>query len=152
MEAQFTSTLLNNGQTCFLGTRILASQSRYAEGVDAFTAFADSLQVGAASSPDTQIGPMVTARQHERVESYFSQGKNTGARLTVGGNRPRDLNAGFFVEPTVFADVDNRATIAQEQIFRPVLSVISYRDDEHAIKLANDSEFGPGGTAWTSDP
>lgn len=152
MEAQFTSTLLNNGQTCFLGTRILAPQSRYEEVVDAFTPYASSLQVGAASSPDTQIGPMATARQRERVESYISRGKNAGARITVEGSRLHDLDAGFFVEPTVFADVDNRATIAQEEIFGPVLSVISYRDDEHAIKLANDSEFGPGGTAWTSDP
>lgn len=152
VEAQFTSTLLNNGQTCFLGTRILAPQSRYAEVVDAFTAFAGSLQVGVASSPDTQIGPMATARQRERVESYISQGKNAGARITVGGSRPRDLDAGFFVEPTVFADVDNRAAIAQEEIFGPVLSVISYQDDEHAIQLANDSEFSLGGTVWTSDP
>ena len=126
MEALFTSTLLNNGQTCFLGTRILAPQSRYAEVVDAFTAFAGSLQVGVASSPDTQIGPMATARQRERVESYISQGKNAGARITVGGSRPRDLDAGFFVEPPVFAEVNKRA--------------------------ANDSEFGLGGTVWTSDP
>lgn len=152
VEAQFASTLLNNGQTCFLGTRILAPKSRYEEVVDAFTAFAGSLQVGVASSPDTQIGPMATARQRDRVESYISQGRNAGTRLTVGGSRPRDLDAGFFVEPTVFADVDNRAAIAQEEIFGPVLSVISYQDDEHAIQLANDSEFGLGGTVWTSDP
>ncbi|AMA00896.1 aldehyde dehydrogenase [Corynebacterium glutamicum] len=151
-EGLFTSTLLNNGQTCFLGTRILAPKSRYEEVVDAFTAFAGSLQVGVASSPDTQIGPMATARQRERVESYISQGKNAGSRITVGGSRPRDLDAGFFVEPTVFADVDNRTAIAQEEIFGPVLSVISYQDDEHAIQLANDSEFGLGGTVWTSDP
>ncbi|BAU96798.1 aldehyde dehydrogenase [Corynebacterium suranareeae] len=151
-EGLFTSTLLNNGQTCFLGTRILAPLSRYKEVVDAFTAFAGSLQVGPVSSPETQIGPMATARQRERVESYISQGKSSGARITVGGSRPQDLDAGFFIEPTVFADVDNTAKIAQEEIFGPVLSVISYKDDEHAIQLANNSDFGLGGTVWTSDP
>lgn len=151
-EGLFTSTLLNNGQTCFLGTRILAPQSRYAEIVEAFTAFAGSLKVGVASSLDTQIGPMATAKQRERVESYIAQGKNSGALITVGGSRPQDLDAGFFVEPTVFANVDNHATIAQEEIFGPVLSVIPYSTDEQAIQIANDSNFGLGGTVWTTDP
>ena len=151
-EGLFTSTLLNNGQTCFLGTRILAPQSRYREVVDAFTAFAGSLNVGPADSLDTQIGPMATARQRDRVESYIAQGKNAGGSITVGGGRPRDLDAGFFVEPTVFADVDNRSVIAQEEIFGPVLSVIPYKDDADAIRLANDSDFGLGGTVWTSNP
>lgn len=148
----FTSTLLNNGQTCFLGTRILAPKSRYNEVVDAFTAFAGSLKVGPAQSPDTQIGPMATARQRDRVESYIAEGKSAGGRITVGGGRPDDLDAGFFVEPTVFAGVDNSATISQEEIFGPVLTVISYDDEDHAVRLANDSQFGLGGTVWTNDP
>lgn len=151
-EGLFTSTLLNNGQTCFLGTRILAPQSRYDEVVEAFTEFAGSLNVGPAQSSETQIGPMATARQRERVESYISQGKGAGAQITVGGGRPRGLDEGFFVEPTVFANVDNNAVISQEEIFGPVLSVISYQDEDQAVQIANDSEYGLGGTVWTADP
>ncbi|MFI6366337.1 aldehyde dehydrogenase [Nocardia sp. NPDC050630] len=148
----FTSTLLNNGQTCFLGTRVLAPRSRYFEVVDAFTAFAGSLAVGAAADPTTQIGPMATARQRDRVESYIAKGRAEGARLTVGGGRPADLDKGWFVQPTVFADVDNDTTIAREEIFGPVLSVIAYDDLDHAIRIANDTDYGLGGTVWTSDP
>ncbi|MGP6174273.1 aldehyde dehydrogenase [Corynebacterium sp. A21] len=151
-EGLFTSTLLNNGQTCFIGTRVLAPKSRYEEVVDAFTAFAGSLKVGSASSPDTQIGPLATARQRDKVQSYIEQGRNAGGRITVGGGRPEHLDVGFFVEPTVFADVDNNAVIAREEIFGPVLSVIPYNDEDQAIQIANDSEFGLGGTIWTSDP
>src|SRR5699024_5809611 len=151
-EGLFTSTLLNNGQTCFLGTRILAPQSRYDEVVEAFTEFAGSLNAGPAQSSETQIGPMATARQRERVESYISQGKGAGAQITVGGGRPRGLDEGFFVEPTVFANVDNNAVISQEEIFGPVLSVISYQDEDQAVQIANDSEYGLGGTVWTADP
>ena len=151
-EGLFGATLLNNGQTCFLGTRVLAPRSRYAEVVDAFTAFAGSLTVGPASDPTTQIGPMATARQRERVESYVAKGRGEGARLTTGGGRPDGLERGWFVRPTVFADVDNSSVIAQEEIFGPVLSLIPYDDVDHAVRIANDSDFGLGGTVWTSDP
>ncbi|WP_149823709.1 aldehyde dehydrogenase [Streptomyces tailanensis] len=151
-EGLFGATLLNNGQTCFLGTRVLAPRSRYAEVVDAFTAFAGSLTVGDASDRTTQIGPMATARQCERVESYIAKGRAEGARLTTGGARPDGLERGWFVQPTVFADVDNSSVIAQEEIFGPVLSLIPYDDVDDAVRLANDSDFGLGGTVWTSDP
>ncbi|MGW1278725.1 aldehyde dehydrogenase [Streptomyces tsukubensis] len=151
-EGLFGATLLNNGQTCFLGTRILAPRSRYAEVVDAFTAFAGSLTVGAASDPATQIGPMATARQRERVESYIAKGIGEGARLTTGGGRPEGLERGWFVRPTVFADVDNSSAIAREEIFGPVLSIIAYEDDDDAVRIADDSDFGLGGTVWTADP
>ncbi|TPQ16854.1 aldehyde dehydrogenase [Streptomyces sporangiiformans] len=151
-EGLFGATLLNNGQTCFLGTRVLAPRSRYAEVVDAFTALAGSLTVGDASDAATQIGPMATARQRERVESYIAKGRGEGARLTTGGGRPDDLERGWFVQPTVFADVDNSAVIAQEEIFGPVLSLIPYDDVDDAVRIANDSDFGLGGTVWTADP
>jgi acyl-CoA reductase-like NAD-dependent aldehyde dehydrogenase len=151
-DGLFGATLLNNGQTCFLGTRVLAPRSRYAEVVDAFTAFAGSLTVGAASDPATQIGPMASARQRERVESYIAKGRADGARITVGGGRPEDQDKGWFVQPTVFADVDNSSTIAQEEIFGPVLSLIPYDDVADAVRIANDSDYGLGGTVWTSDP
>jgi aldehyde dehydrogenase (NAD+) len=146
------ATLLNSGQTCHLSTRILAPASRYSEIVDTITDFVRSLTVGDALDERTQIGPMASSRQRERVESYIAMGSAEGARLTTGGGRPAGLDRGWFVEPTVFADVDNNATIAQEEIFGPVLSVISYHDVDDAVRIANDSDFGLGGTVWTSDP
>ncbi|WP_063016064.1 aldehyde dehydrogenase [Nocardia nova] len=150
-EQLFGATLLNNGQTCFLGTRVLAPKSRYQEIVDVFTALAGSLQVGDSLDPQTQIGPMASARQRERVESYIAKGIGDGARVTVGGGRPEGLDRGWFVQPTIFADVDNRSAIAQEEIFGPVLSLIPYEGDDDAIRIANDSAYGLGGSVWTGD-
>jgi acyl-CoA reductase-like NAD-dependent aldehyde dehydrogenase len=147
----FQATLLNNGQTCFLGTRVLAPRNRYAEVVDAFAALAGSLTIGNALDETTQIGPMVSAGQRERVEGYIAKGKAEGARVVVGGGRPTSQGQGWFIEPTIFADVDNNHTIAQEEIFGPVLSLIPYTDDDDAIRIANDSNFGLGGTVWTRD-
>ncbi|MDV2477103.1 aldehyde dehydrogenase [Rhodococcus zopfii] len=150
-EQLFGATMLNNGQVCYLGTRILAPRSRYDEVVEVFTGLAQSLAVGDALDPATQIGPMVSARQRDRVESYIAKGKGDGATVTTGGGRPGGSDKGWFVEPTVFAGVDNNHTIAQEEIFGPVLSLISYDGDDEAIALANNSDFGLGGTVWTSD-
>lgn len=143
-------SMLNNGQACFNGTRVLAPKSRYAEVVDGLAAFASALKVGDAMSPDTQVGPMASAAHRDRVESYIAKGKQE-ARVVAGGERPRDLNRGWFVEPTIFADVDNSAVIAQEEIFGPVLAVIPYGDDAEAIRIANDSDFGLGGSVWSAD-
>ncbi|MCW3040708.1 MAG: aldehyde dehydrogenase [Solirubrobacterales bacterium] len=149
-ENLFSATLLNNGQTCFLGTRVLAPRSRYDEVLQVFGGLADALQVGDALDPATQIGPMASARQRERVEGYIAKGKAEGARVVAGGN-PSDQERGWFVQPTIFADVENSQTIAQEEIFGPVLSVIPYDSDEEALAIANDSEFGLGGSVWTTD-
>ncbi|MFF4378305.1 aldehyde dehydrogenase [Kitasatospora sp. NPDC001547] len=151
-EALFTTCLLNNGQTCFLTSRILAPRSRYDEVVDAISALAGSMTVGDALDPSTQIGPMATAKHRDRVEGYIAEGKAAGARITVGGGRPAHRSKGWFVEPTVFADVDNASTIAQEEIFGPVLSVIAYEDEDDAVRIANDSAYGLGGAIWTGDP
>jgi aldehyde dehydrogenase (NAD+) len=148
----FAATLVNNGQTCYLGTRVLAPQSRYGEVVDTMAAFASSLAVGDALDPATQIGPMTSDTHRDRVEGYIAKGSSDGARLVTGGGRPHHLDRGWFVEPTVFADVDNASTIAQEEIFGPVLSVISYSDVDDAIRIANDSDYGLGGSVWTADP
>lgn len=152
MESFFGATLLNNGQICWLGTRILAPQSRYNEVVDIVTGLAGGLQIGEALDPATQVGPLTSSRQRDRVESYIAKGSADGARITVGGGRPEQFAKGWFVQPTVFADVDNRFTIAQEEIFGPVLSVIPYRDEDEAVAIANDSDYGLGGTVWTADP
>jgi acyl-CoA reductase-like NAD-dependent aldehyde dehydrogenase len=116
------------------------------------SALAGGLAVGDALHPGTQIGPMVSARQRDRVESYIAKGLAEGARITTGGGRPAGLDRGFFVSPTVFADVDNNHTIAQEEIFGPVLAVIPYGDEDEAVRLANDSDFGLGGSVWSADP
>ncbi|KAA9164470.1 aldehyde dehydrogenase [Amycolatopsis acidicola] len=152
IESFFAATLLNNGQICWLGTRVLAPRSRYGEVVDTVTDLARSLAVGDPLEQTTQLGPLVSARQRDRVESYIAKGLGEGARLTTGGGRPAALDQGWFVEPTVFADVDNNHTIAQEEIFGPVLSVIPYADESEAVAIANASEYGLGGSVWTSDP
>ena len=151
-QSLFAATLVNNGQTCYAGTRILAPRSRYGEIVDTFAAFASSLPVGDALDPATLIGPLVSERQRDRVERYIAKGKSDGARLVTGGGRPAGLDAGWFVEPTIFAGVDNNSVLAQEEIFGPVLSVIEYTDTDDAIRIANDSDYGLGGSVWTTDP
>jgi acyl-CoA reductase-like NAD-dependent aldehyde dehydrogenase len=150
IEAFFAATLLNNGQICWLSTRVLAPRSRYTEIVDAITDLARSLTVGDPLDPETKVGPLVSSQQRERVEGYIAKGK-LEARLTTGGSRPQGFDQGWFVEPTVFADVDNNATISREEIFGPVLSVIPYGDESEAIAIANDSSYGLGGTVWSSD-
>ena len=148
----FAATLVNNGQTCYLGTRVLAPRSRYDEVVDTMAAFASSMAVGDAMDPATQIGPMASSTHRDRVEGYIAKGKGDGARVVTGGGRPAGLDRGWFVGPTVFADVDNHATIAQEEIFGPVLSVIAYDGEDDAIRIANDTDYGLGGSVWTADP
>jgi aldehyde dehydrogenase (NAD+) len=148
----FAATLVNNGQTCYLGTRVLAPRSRYDEVVETMAAFASSLTVGDALDPATQIGPMASLTHRDRVEGYIAKGTSDGARLVTGGGRPEHPDRGWFVQPTVFAGVDNASTIAQEEIFGPVLSVISYSDVDDAVRIANDSDYGLGGSVWTADP
>lgn len=151
-ESFFIATMVNNGQACFANTRILTPRSRHDEVVDALAAFVSSLNVGDALDPSTQVGPLASSRQRDRVESYIATGKAEGSRVVVGGGRPQDLDAGWFVEPTVFAGVDNKQVIAQEEIFGPVLSVIPYDDDTDAVRIANDSGYGLAGSVWTADP
>lgn len=152
LDGLFQASLLNNGQTCVANGRILVPRSRYDDMLETLTAFVKGLTVGDSLDPNTQIGPLASAVHRDRVESYIAKGRAEGARLVAGGGRPDGLERGWFVDPTLFADVDPRATIAQEEIFGPVLAVLPYDDLDDAVALANDTEYGLAGTIWTSDP
>ncbi|MBC8732290.1 aldehyde dehydrogenase [Paraburkholderia sp. UCT2] len=143
-------TMMNQGQTCVACSRVLAPRSRYKQVVDAVATMAASQTVGPALERTTQIGPMATAEHRERVEGFIARGRTEG-RLVTGGGRPAGLDCGWFVEPTVFADVDNTATIAREEIFGPVLAVIPYDDEDDAVRIANDSIYGLGGSVFSAD-
>ncbi|MEV5835917.1 aldehyde dehydrogenase [Nocardia sp. NPDC052112] len=144
-------SLVNNGQTCHASTRILAPRSRYADVVEAVTETVRNLSVGDPLDRATQIGPLVSSAQRDRVLGYIAAGKRGGYRITTGGGVPASSPLGWFVEPTVFADVDNTSRIAQEEIFGPVLAITAYDGEDEAVALANDSEYGLAGTVWTSD-
>jgi len=145
------AAIMNNGQACVAQTRILASRARYRDVADALTDAMRGVQVGDPLDPSTLCGPLVAARQRERVESYIRIGREEGARVTCGGGRPAGLTKGWYVEPTVFVDVDNRMRIAQEEIFGPVLAVIPYDDVDDAVRIANDSDYGLSGSVWSGD-
>ncbi|WP_424887113.1 aldehyde dehydrogenase [Streptomyces sp. XH2] len=146
------SSLLNNGEACIAHTRILAPRSRYEEVVTAVKEVVESLKVGDPRDPDTFIGPMIRRDQQQRVRDYIETGVKEGARLVTGGpEAPAGLEKGYYVTPTVFADVDNSMRIAQEEIFGPVLAVIAYEDEDDAVRIANDSEYGLSGGVWSTD-
>ena len=145
------SGLMNNGQVCGAQSRILVSRKRYNEVTEALGAAVGALKVGDPLDETVQIGPLVAERQRDRVEGFLEAGKSAGARVVVGGGRPSDLDTGWYVEPTVFADVTNDMKIAREEIFGPVLSVIPYDDEAQAVAIANDSDYGLCGSVWTAD-
>ena len=140
----------NNGQVCTLKTRLVVPAALEDEFVDRLGALLDSMPIGDPRDEATQIGPLVSARQRERVEGYIETGRNEGARLAHGGGRP-DMARGWYVEPTVFADVDPDATIAQQEIFGPVVAVIPYTSEDEAIRIANNSTYGLNGAVFTTD-
>ena len=140
------------GQVCASLTRIIVSDKRHDDFVDALSAAFGKIQVGDPFDAASQMGPLAMERQRDRVEHYIAQGKADGARLASGGGRPAHLNRGYFIEPTVFAGVDNGSIIAREEIFGPVVSVIPASSEEQAVAIANDSIFGLNSSIFTNDP
>ncbi|WP_336967459.1 aldehyde dehydrogenase [Sphingobium aromaticiconvertens] len=139
------------GQVCASLTRVIVSRNRHNQLLDALSAKMGKVQVGDPFDPASGMGPLSTARQRERVESYIAKGKADGFTLGTGGSRPAHLNRGFYVEPTVFGHVDNGSAIAQEEIFGPVLSVIPADSEADLLAIANDSPFGLNGSIFTND-
>jgi aldehyde dehydrogenase (NAD+) len=135
--------LMNSGQACVAGTRILVPRSRKAECEAALAQAMAAVKSGDPRDPATEVGPMVSEKQWRRVQAYIRKGTEEGARLLAGGEgRPEGTQNGWFVRPTLFTDVDNQMTIAREEIFGPVLSIIAYRDEAEAIAIANDTDYG----------
>lgn len=140
----------NTGQICYAGTRLFVQRSIQQQFVERLAAFSRTLRVGNGTDPQVQLGPIISAKQLDQVMRYIDIGQTEGAALVCGGKRLQgELGKGFFIEPTVFANVSNDMTIAREEIFGPVVSVISFDDAEHALRLANDIDYGLGGAVWT---
>ena len=144
-------SFMNNGQACVAQTRVLASRSNYDNVVEALVERARTLKTGDPLNPETEIGPLVAKRQQDRVLGYIAKGQEEGAKVAIGGGVPDGLDKGWYVEPTVFVNVDNKMTIAQEEIFGPVVVVIPYDDVDDAVRIANDSPYGLSGSVWTGD-
>jgi aldehyde dehydrogenase (NAD+) len=139
----------HGGQGCAIPTRMLLPRSRYDEGVEILKATLGSVAYGDPQGPDVIMGPLVSAKQRDRVLGYIDKGVKEGATLALGGGRPAHLPKGWYVEPTLFIDVDNSMTIAQEEIFGPVLVVIPFDDDDDAVRIANDSVYGLAGGVFS---
>lgn len=139
------------GQGCALSTRILLPRAKYDEGVAAIAAMMAATPPGDPEDPGTMLGPLINAAQRDRVENYVQSAIDEGARVVCGGKRPADLAVGYFYEPTLIADVTPEMTVAQEEIFGPVLVAIAYDDDDDAVRIANDSIFGLSGHVFGAD-
>ncbi|WP_218000933.1 aldehyde dehydrogenase [Nocardia aobensis] len=140
-----------SGQVCGAHTRVLVPRSRYAEAVDAAAAAAAAVRVGDPHDPATLVGPLVARRQRTRVEHYISLARDAGARVVTGGGRPAARPRGWYVEPTILAEVDNTMRVAREEIFGPVLCLIPHDGDDDAVRIANDSPYGLSGGVWSAD-
>jgi aldehyde dehydrogenase (NAD+) len=146
-----SASFMNNSQTCTTQSRILVDRRRYDEVVEAVAQYSRDLVVGNPLETSTTLGPMASETHLQRVLGYIDVGRNSSARLVTGGGRPADQDRGWFVEPTVFADVDNNDQLAREEVFGPVMAMIPFDGDEEAVRIANDSNYGLGGSVWSAD-
>ncbi|MFI5313168.1 MAG: aldehyde dehydrogenase family protein [Candidatus Dormibacteria bacterium] len=143
---------LNSGQTCTAWTRMLVPAARYDQAVELAAAAAATYIVGDPTDPQTRLGPLASGAQRDRVHAYMERGTGDGATVVAGGRKAGGLpERGYYVAPTVFADVDPNATIAREEIFGPVLALIRYQDEDDAVRIANDTEYGLAGAVWSVD-
>jgi len=145
------SAMLNSGQTCSAWTRMIVPRGRQQEALDLAAQAISGLKLGDPMDSATRLGPLISATQRERVEGYIAKGKQEGARVVMGGGRPAAFPKGYYVEPTIFAEVKSNMTIAQEEIFGPVLSVLPYDTEEEAVRIANDTIYGLAGGVWSGD-
>ncbi|PZT91449.1 MAG: aldehyde dehydrogenase [Gordonia sp. (in: high G+C Gram-positive bacteria)] len=143
--------LMNTGQACVAQTRVLVPSSKRDEIVGAMVEAAKLLKPGLPDDPEAQLGPLITEKQRSKVEDYIRQGKEAGATAILDSTRPEGLESGYYLSPTIFTGVTNDMTIAREEIFGPVISVIDYETEEEAVAIANDSDYGLAGTVWTAD-
>jgi acyl-CoA reductase-like NAD-dependent aldehyde dehydrogenase len=151
VDGALFATFFHAGQLCESGTRCFVPESIYDEFMARALERVQSIRVGDTSDYETSMGPLVSAAQLARVTGYIETGLREGAKLVCGGGRPAGLNKGFFVEPTIFENVDNNSTIGREEIFGPVLSIIKYKDLDDAVRMANDSIYGLGGAVFSRD-
>ena len=140
------------GQVCFSLTRVLVPTGRKSEVLEAYVDAVRSIKVGDPFEAATQMGPLTMARQLDRVQGYIAKGVDQGARIVTGGGRPDDMPRGYFIEPTVFDNVESSMTIAQEEIFGPVVSFIEYDGTDDAVAKANDTIYGLHGAVYSADP
>src|SRR5271156_105002 len=147
----FESCSFHAGQACILHSRMLLPDAIHDEVVDRLVAMARAVKVGDPTDPDVQMGPLISAAQCERVQAHVDRALNDGAKLATGGGRPAGLDGGYYFEPTILTEVTPDATIAQEEVFGPVLSVLRYHDDDDAVRIANNSQYGLSGAVWGTD-
>lgn len=149
IKGAFNGTMYNHGQNCSACTRVYVHRKHYDQVVEALVERVNALKLGPGLDPETDMGPLVSAKQQETVLGYIEKGKEEGARLVAGGEK--GLEKGYFVQPTIFADVEDNMTIAREEIFGPVMSVFAFDTVDEVIRRANDSEYGLAASVWTEN-
>jgi betaine-aldehyde dehydrogenase len=150
IDGALFGVFINQGEVCSAGSRVLVQRSIYPKFLEAMTEKARTIKLGPPLDRSTKMGPLVSKEQYDRVSAYQQLGKSE-AKLALGGGRPASLTRGYYVEPTIFCDVDNSSRIAREEIFGPVACVIPFDDEREALKIANDTSFGLAAAVWSRD-
>jgi aldehyde dehydrogenase (NAD+) len=151
VETMVPAMTNNNGEVCTMPSRLIVPESRKDEIVDAMVSALREVSVGDPADPKTEVGPMVSRKHYERVMGYLQSAVDEGGKFAIGGGRPEGLDTGYYVAPTIITDVGPDAKVAQEEIFGPVLTVLTYHDEDEALRIANDVEFGLSGAVYSTD-